>query len=116
MKAGAVIFMKTEGWAFGTSIYFCNHLTACLFFGHCSDPVLRFHLFQHGRIWLVLFSILGLSFTLTTIHAGDYAPETEIGRAIFVVWSLLGVATMTILISSMAVITIFNCLLTQFCV
>ena len=51
MKAGAVIFMKTEGWTFGTSIYFCNHLTACLFFGHCSDPILRFHLFQHGRIW-----------------------------------------------------------------
>ena len=52
IKAGAVIFMMTEGWAFGTSIYFCNHLTACFFFfDHFSDTILRFHHFQHGRIW-----------------------------------------------------------------
>ena len=51
IKAGAVIFMTTEEWAFGTAIYFCNHLSACFFFGHCSDLIFRFHLFQHGWIW-----------------------------------------------------------------
>ena len=57
IKAGGVIFMTTEGWGFGTAIYFCNHLTAFFFFGQCSDPILRFHHFQHGRIWYVLISI-----------------------------------------------------------
>lgn len=35
----------------------------------------------------------------TTIGYGDYSPRSPAGRAIFVVWALLGVATMTILIS-----------------
>ncbi|KAJ8489369.1 hypothetical protein ONZ45_g13608 [Pleurotus djamor] len=34
-----------------------------------------------------------------TIGYGDFAPETPTGRSIFVVWALLGIATMTILIS-----------------
>ena len=44
-------------------------------------------------------------FSSLKIHAGDYAPQTQAGRSIFVVWALVGVATMTILISSMAVDT-----------
>ncbi|KAF7338773.1 Tandem pore domain k+ channel [Mycena sanguinolenta] len=35
----------------------------------------------------------------TTIGYGDYSPQTPAGRSVFVAWALLGVATMTILIS-----------------
>ncbi|EDR12585.1 tandem pore domain K+ channel [Laccaria bicolor S238N-H82] len=59
---GSAIFMKTEGWRFGTAVYFC----------------------------FVAF---------TTVGYGDLSPSTPAGRSIFVVWALLGVATMTILIS-----------------
>ncbi|KAJ7484324.1 hypothetical protein FB451DRAFT_81760 [Mycena latifolia] len=59
---GSVIFMKTEGWPFGVSVYFC----------------------------FIAF---------TTVGYGDYSPQTPAGRSVFVVWALLGVATMTILIS-----------------
>jgi len=38
--------------------------------------------------------------TFSTVGYGDFAPETPAGRSIFVVWALLGVGTMTILISS----------------
>jgi hypothetical protein len=30
---------------------------------------------------------------------GDFSPKSPVGRAVYVVWALLGVATMTILIS-----------------
>ncbi|KAJ6469379.1 hypothetical protein C8R45DRAFT_1078707 [Mycena sanguinolenta] len=59
---GSVIFMQTEGWSFGVSLYFC----------------------------FVAF---------TTIGYGDYSPQTPAGRSVFVAWALLGVGTMTILIS-----------------
>ncbi|KAG1741433.1 uncharacterized protein EDB91DRAFT_1237119 [Suillus paluster] len=59
---GAAIFSKTEGWSYGSSIYFC----------------------------FVAF---------TTIGYGDLAPRTPAGRSVFVVWALLGVATVTVLIS-----------------
>ncbi|KAF7313871.1 Tandem pore domain k+ channel [Mycena chlorophos] len=62
---GALIFMKTEAWSFGVSLYFC----------------------------FIAF---------TTIGYGDYSPQTPAGRSIFVAWALLGVATMTILISVIA--------------
>jgi len=35
----------------------------------------------------------------TTIGYGDYHPDTPAGRSIFVVWAIMGVGTMTILIS-----------------
>ncbi|KAJ7150894.1 hypothetical protein C8R43DRAFT_887165 [Mycena crocata] len=59
---GSAIFMVTEKWSFGVSLYFC----------------------------FIAF---------TTIGYGDYSPQTPAGRSVFVVWALLGVATMTILIS-----------------
>ncbi|KAJ7753828.1 hypothetical protein B0H16DRAFT_1544072 [Mycena metata] len=62
---GSLIFMKTERWSFGVSLYFC----------------------------FVAF---------TTIGYGDYSPQTPAGRSVFVAWALLGVATMTILISVIA--------------
>jgi len=37
--------------------------------------------------------------TFSTIGYGDLAPSTPAGRSIFVIWALLGVGTMTILIS-----------------
>ncbi|KAF9236055.1 hypothetical protein BU15DRAFT_77364 [Melanogaster broomeanus] len=60
---GAAIFMHTEGWTYGSSIYFC----------------------------FIAFSTLGY---------GDMSPQTPAGRSIFVVWALLGVGTVTILVSS----------------
>ncbi|KAH9959409.1 hypothetical protein BC827DRAFT_501236 [Russula dissimulans] len=57
---GSAIFSKTEGWGYGSAMYFC----------------------------FIAF---------TTIGYGDLAPETPIGRAIFVVWALFGVGAMTIL-------------------
>ena len=38
--------------------------------------------------------------SFTSVGYGDLSPETPAGRSIFVAWALLGVATMTILISS----------------
>jgi Ion channel len=35
-----------------------------------------------------------------TTCLGDYSPQTAAGRSFFLAWALLGVATMTILISS----------------
>lgn len=60
--AGSAIFSLTEGWSYGSSIYFCF-----------------------------------ISFT--TIGYGDPAPKTPAGRSVFVVWALLGVATVTVLVS-----------------
>lgn len=59
---GSAIFSHTEGWSYGSSIYFC----------------------------FIAF---------TTIGYGDPAPRTPAGRSVFVVWALLGVATVTILVS-----------------
>ena len=113
MKAGAVIFMTTEGWAFGTAIYFCNHLTA--YFFSLATVLIRYSGFiTFSTVGYGKFSFqLCLSFT-QNIHAGDYAPQTQAGRSIFVVWSLLGVITMTILISSTAVNTTLTRLFINF--
>ncbi|KAF9067066.1 hypothetical protein BDP27DRAFT_1226488 [Rhodocollybia butyracea] len=62
---GSLVFMATEGWSFGISMYFC----------------------------VIAFATIGF---------GDYSPKTPAGRSIFVGWALLGVATMTILISVVA--------------
>ncbi|KAF8871171.1 hypothetical protein CPB84DRAFT_1716808 [Gymnopilus junonius] len=40
--------------------------------------------------------------SFTTVGYGDFAPKTPAGRSIFVVWALVGVGTMTILISILA--------------
>lgn len=40
--------------------------------------------------------------SFTTVGYGDFAPRTPAGRSIFVAWALLGVGTMTILISILA--------------
>ena len=37
--------------------------------------------------------------TFTTTGYGDYSPKTAAGRSVFVFWALLGLATMTILVS-----------------
>jgi hypothetical protein len=49
---------------------------------------------------IYLSSMLQSGFVaFTTIGYGDYHPDTPAGRSIFVVWAILGVGTMTILIS-----------------
>lgn len=48
-----------------------------------------------------LIDFLQLGFVaFTTIGYGDYTPTTPAGRSVFIVWAILGVGTMTILISS----------------
>ena len=94
--------MRTEGWGFGTAIYFCKH--QFIYFSLTTNLIrysgfIAFSTVGYGKVFIAI----SLSFSLN-ILAGDYAPQTEVGRAIFVVWSLLGVATMTILISSTVVI------------
>ncbi|CDO70185.1 hypothetical protein BN946_scf184774.g13 [Trametes cinnabarina] len=59
---GSGIFSATEGWPYGTAMYFCF----CAF---------------------------------VTTGYGDFAPVTPAGRSVFVVWSLLGVGTLTIVVS-----------------
>jgi potassium channel subfamily K len=39
----------------------------------------------------------------TTIGYGDYYPATPAGRSVFVVWAILGVGTMTVLISGVLI-------------
>lgn len=48
--------------------------------------------------------------SLLTIGYGDFAPKSNLGRAFFIVWSLIAVPTMTILISDMGdtIINNFN--------
>ncbi|OSD08778.1 hypothetical protein PYCCODRAFT_1401521 [Trametes coccinea BRFM310] len=59
---GSGIFSATEGWPYGSAMYFCF----CAF---------------------------------VTTGYGDFAPVTPAGRSVFVVWSLLGVGTLTIVVS-----------------
>ncbi|KAF9486281.1 voltage-gated potassium channel [Pholiota conissans] len=40
--------------------------------------------------------------SFSTVGYGDFSPKTPAGRSIFIVWALLGVGTMTILISILA--------------
>ena len=75
IKASAVIFMTTEGWALG------NILPCLFFFGHCSDPILRFF-FIFSRSDMVR-SHSNCASPLN-IHAGEYAPQTQAGRSIFI--------------------------------
>ena len=49
---------------------------------------------QENTIWLIAGFM-----AFTTTGYGDFHPATPAGRSIFVVWALMGVATMTILIS-----------------
>ncbi|RDB30378.1 Outward-rectifier potassium channel TOK1 [Hypsizygus marmoreus] len=45
------------------------------------------------------FSLMAPIKYLLTVSPGDYTPDTPAGRSIFIFWALLGVGTMTILIS-----------------
>ena len=40
--------------------------------------------------------------TFTTTGYGDYSPTTAAGRSVFVFWALLGLATMTVLVSGLS--------------
>ena len=77
-KIGSVIFSHTESWTYGQSMYFCESL----------------HFAQRINANLIIGFI-----AFTTIGYGDFAPETALGRSIFVFWALFGVGTMTVLIA-----------------
>ena len=77
-KIGSVIFSHTETWTFGQAMYFCESFKFRI--THQYKP-------QTGFI------------AFTTIGYGDFAPETALGRSIFVFWALFGVGTMTVLIA-----------------
>ncbi|CAK5272536.1 unnamed protein product [Mycena citricolor] len=56
-------------------------------------------IFRKTEGWSFGVSIYFCFVAFTTIGFGDYSPQTPTGRSIFVVWALLGVGTMTILLS-----------------
>lgn len=80
-QVGSAIFMATEGWSYGMAMYFCRTAVTAFF---------QFFFAKHLLSGFVAF---------TTIGYGDFYPATPAGRSIFVVWAILGVGTMTILIS-----------------
>ncbi|PPQ88573.1 hypothetical protein CVT25_009953 [Psilocybe cyanescens] len=59
-------------------------------------------IFMHTENWAFGSAVYFCFVSFTTVGYGDFAPKTPAGRSIFVVWALLGVGTMTILISILA--------------
>jgi hypothetical protein len=82
-QVGSAIFMATEGWSYGVSMYFCRPST----------------ILDRLTYQFVLIVLQSGFVAFTTIGYGDYSPQTPAGRSVFVVWAILGVGTMTILIS-----------------
>ncbi|KAF9529080.1 hypothetical protein CPB83DRAFT_853192 [Crepidotus variabilis] len=56
-------------------------------------------IFMRTERWSFGIAVYFCFISFTTVGYGDYSPKTPAGRSIFVVWALLGVATVTILIS-----------------
>ncbi|KZS97353.1 voltage-gated potassium channel [Sistotremastrum niveocremeum HHB9708] len=56
-------------------------------------------IFKETEKWGYGTSLYFCFITFSTIGYGDFYPQTPAGRSIFIVWALLGVGTMTILIS-----------------
>lgn len=79
--------------------------------------------FSAWEVEVVLMDVVGIGFVaFTTIGYGDYSPQTPAGRSVFVVWAIMGVGTMTILISgslsffldtTMDLLVIWVCLVVQ---
>ena len=78
---GSAIFMVTEGWSYGTAMYFC----------------------EFPYIFIFRELNVGPGFiAFSTVGYGDIAPLSGKGRAIFVFWAVASVAAMTVLISVLA--------------
>ncbi|KAF8268326.1 hypothetical protein EI94DRAFT_1727948 [Lactarius quietus] len=56
-------------------------------------------IFSQTEGWTYGQSMYFCFIAFTTIGYGDFAPETALGRSIFVFWALFGVGTMTVLIA-----------------
>jgi len=56
-------------------------------------------LFVATEKWTFGIAVYFCFITFTTTGYGDYSPKTAAGRSVFVFWALLGLATMTILVS-----------------
>jgi hypothetical protein len=56
-------------------------------------------IFSHTESWTFGQAMYFCFIAFTTIGYGDFAPETALGRSIFIFWALFGVGTMTVLIA-----------------
>jgi len=92
--------MTTDKWTFWSSVYFCmRHIIyrAVGFFGDLSFCQV---ILLSPLLVTVMASLADNTCSRANIvFSGDMTPKTPAGRSIFVFWALLGVATMTILIS-----------------
>ncbi|KAI9444156.1 voltage-gated potassium channel [Lactarius indigo] len=78
------------------SLYFKLGLSWALFFTFWTIGSL---IFSHTEGWTYGEAMYFCFIAFTTIGYGDLAPETALGRAIFVFWALFGVGAMTVLIA-----------------
>ncbi|KAH9059577.1 hypothetical protein EDB87DRAFT_1684649 [Lactarius vividus] len=94
------------------SLYIKLGLSWALFFtfwtvSHPSSPQLLLNdiskigslIFSHTEGWSYGEAMYFCFIAFTTIGYGDLAPETPLGRSIFVFWALFGVGAMTVLIA-----------------
>ncbi|KAF8804604.1 voltage-gated potassium channel [Phlegmacium glaucopus] len=56
-------------------------------------------IFMKTEGWTIGTAVYFCFIAFSTVGYGDFSPKTQAGRSIFVVWALIGVATMTTLIS-----------------
>ncbi|KAH9032715.1 hypothetical protein EDB84DRAFT_1270536 [Lactarius hengduanensis] len=78
------------------SLYFKLGLSWALFFTFWTIGSL---IFSHTEGWSYGEAMYFCFIAFTTIGYGDLAPETPLGRSIFVFWALFGVGAMTVLIA-----------------
>lgn len=78
------------------SLYFKLGLSWALFFTFWTIGSL---IFSHTESWSYGEAMYFCFIAFTTIGYGDLAPETPLGRSIFVFWALFGVGAMTVLIA-----------------
>lgn len=69
---GAAIFTATEGWEFGSSVYFCARLHSVPPEGNADGA-----------------STTGYVFFLTIGYGSDFAPISSAGRVVFIVYALM---------------------------
>lgn len=64
-----------------------------------TDP--EFNVVAIGRSFFIAFYFSFISFS--SVGYGDYYPKTPAGRAFFVVWSLVGAGSLTVLFSGKSI-------------
>ncbi|KAG6008909.1 hypothetical protein E4U21_003721 [Claviceps maximensis] len=87
----AAIRRKWLSMIISGSVWVLLWLVGAVIFMHCEKPYQQ---------WTYFDSFYFCFVSLTTIGYGDYAPQSNGGKAFFVFWSLLALPTMTVLISN----------------